>query len=931
MFKFVALLILCCSTTAIFAQQGNVISEIRVIGNRKIPKETVLARLFSHIGDTYDPATVERDFNSLWNTGYFEDVRIEEEESAKGAILDIFVREKPTIREINYKGLNSVSTSDVLDRFKKEKVGLTVESQYDPTRLARAVTVLKALLSEHGHQFATIKTVVPTIPPASVAINFQVKEGPTVKVGNITFTGNDNVSSRQLRAAMRNLRPIGIPHSIFFENLFAKTYDTSKLEEDSERVRAALQNKGYFRALVGEPATHIRNENGLSLFTFRAKTGKRIDIQMPIEEGDRYRLGGITFSGNKAVTNVKALRAQFAIKDGEYFNRTAIAKGLENLQKAYGQLGYINFSAIPTPRPDEAKKVVFLDIDIDEGKPFTVSRIEFTGNTVTRDRVIRRELFLEEGSVYNSALWEQSLLRLNQLDYFDPLRVEQDSTTTQDPDNGTVSLLLKVHEKGKNAIGLNGGVSGLSGSFLGLNYQTNNFLGLGETLSLQANIGNLSRNLSFGFTEPYLRNKPITLGFQVFSSKYDYNSSKSYQIATGGGNLPAAQQSLVQNYNQSTTGTTLSISYPLRKGFKRLGATYSFNDQSVQTFSPASQNLFQTLAFRSGIQGQNALTGIYSSAISFSYDYNKIGNPYRPREGEQLSAAVELAGLGGNVRYFRPVLVYKHFNAVRGIHPDRDGRNVFGYRLQLSYIQGIGGDVAPPFNRFYNGGESDLRGFDIRAATPYAFIPTRVNFQLTNPDGSTVPRDPTNSSLGAITVPIPVYGIVSVGGDASLINNIEYRIPIAGPVDLHLFNDFGIDTAIRKSQLRESVEGADQLNSPLYGCPDYVNGACVGGVQVHFDTRIRPIYGTNFVPRDSIGAEIGAMLPIVHAPFRIYYAYNPLRLSRTTLGENLITRGMFPAGGAGDYSYAQSQQLYGSIYQLREPAKTFRLSVSTTF
>jgi outer membrane protein insertion porin family len=932
MFSYVALFLLCCIAFPVFAQQGDVISEIRVIGNRKIPKETVLARLFTRIGEPYDPANVERDFNSLWNTGYFEDVRIEKEDTPKGVILDIFVTEKPTIRDIEYKGLSSVPISDVLDRLKKEKVGFTQESQYDPTKLARVVTVIQQLLGEHGHQFAKVTPKIIKIPPASVEVDFIVKEGPTVKVGRISFTGNQNVSARNLRGAMRNLKPIGIPHSIFLEDLFAKTYDASKLEEDSDRVRVALQDKGYFRAIVGEPVTHIHNENGLSLITFRPKTGKRIDIKLPIEEGERYRLGGITFSGNKFITNTKALRAQFATKDGEYFNYTATTKGLQNLQKAYGHLGYINMTAVPTPRVDQAKKLVYLDVDIDEGKPFRVSRIEFTGNTVTRDRVIRRELLLEEGSVYDSTAWETSILRLNQLDYFDPLRVEQDSTTTQDPDAGTVSLLLKVHEKGKNAIGLNGGVSGLSGSFIGLNYQTNNFLGLGETLSVQANVGNLSRTITLGFTEPYLHNKPITLGFQVFSRKYDYNSSKSYKIASGGGNLPAAQSSLVQNYNQDTTGVTMSIQYPLhRHAFQRVGATYSFDDASVKTFSAASQNLFQTLAFRSGIQGQNALEGIYTSAISLSYEYNKVGNPYRPRSGDSFSGAIELAGLGGNVRFFRPVIVYKHFNAMRGLHPDKSGRNVFAERVQLSYVQGFDGNVAPPFNRIFQGGEADLRGFDIRSGTPYAFIPTNVPFQLTNPDGSGVPRDPSNPSLGSITVPIPVYGIVSVGGDTSFVNNLEYRIPIAGPVDFKLFDDFGIDSAIRKTQLRESPEGISELNSPLYGCPVYVNGACTGGVQVPFSTLIRPIHGTNFVPRDSIGAEVGGMLPIIHAPVRVYYAYNPLRLHNSFLGQTLITRGMFPEGGAGDYSYAQAIQLYGSTYELREPSKTFRISVGTTF
>ena len=188
---------------------------------------------------------------------------------------------------------------------------------------------------------------------------------------------------------------------------------------------------------------------GLSLLTFRPNKGKRIDILMPVEEGDRYRLSSISFTGNKAVSNTRALRATFAIKDGDYFNATVIQKGLENLKKAYGQLGYINFGAIPKFEVNEANKTLAMTIDIDEGKPFYVSRIEITGNTLTRDRVIRRELLLEEGQVYNSQLWEYSLLRLNQLDYFDPLKIDQDSEAHQDTENGTVDLLLKVKEKGK--------------------------------------------------------------------------------------------------------------------------------------------------------------------------------------------------------------------------------------------------------------------------------------------------------------------------------------------------------------------------------------------------------------------------------------------------------------------------------------------------
>jgi len=950
MARLLLLVMLVFSAGAALAQTTQTIDDIRVIGNRRIPKETILARLFTHKGDPYDPVSVERDFNSLWNTGYFEDLRIEREDTEKGVILNVFVRERPTIREINYKGLNAVSVSDVLDRFKKEKVGLSVEGQYDPTKIKKAETVLRDILSEHGHQFATIKTEIKTIPPASVQVNFNVKEGPTVKVGEIKFTGNQHLSSLYLRRAMKNLKPIGIPYSIIFENLFAKTFDASKLEEDTERVRFAYRDKGYYNAAIEEPKTQIRDEGGLNWFTFRPNRGKRIDILLPVEEGARYRLGSITFTGNKAVTNVKALRATFAIKDGDWFNATVIGKGLDNLKKAYGQLGYINFGAIPKPVYDEQKKTVSLSIDIDEGKPFYVSRIEFTGNTITRDRVIRRELLLEEGQVYNSQLWEYSLLRLNQLEYFDPLKVDQDSEAHQNPEAGTVELLLKVKEKGKNSIGLNGGVSGLSGAFLGVNYQTNNFLGLGETLSVQGNLGNVSRQFLFGFSQPYIRNRPFNVGFQIFNNKQDFNAAKQYQATTGQSvNLTAAQQSLTQNYNQASTGLNFSVSYPLKRhAFQRLGFTYSLNKSTISAFSTASQTFFQTISFRSGIQGSNALAGIINSSASFSYIYNTINNPLRPRSGKEYSAVFQVAGIYGNLRYISPLVAYKSFRSMHYLTPSANGRNVLGLRAQLGYVQGFGGDVAPPQNRFYSGGEADLRGFDVRGATPYGYVPNRTTVQLTNPDGTCVPRDPNNPQLNqCIQVPIPVYGIASIGGDTNLSANAEYRIPIAGPVTFSFFDDFGIDSALNHGQLKQSPEGFATLIAPLYGCPVYNNGSCQGGIpgsEVGFQRNIRPISGTNFVPRMSLGAELGVIMPVVNAPFRFYFAYNPLRLyerpycNDVNLGSKvqscsaqLITRDLFPPGGAGDYTYNEAIEAYGAQNLFHEPRKTFRLTVSTTF
>jgi outer membrane protein insertion porin family len=923
--------------------QQDLIVDIKPHGNRRIPAETIKARIFSKAGDVYDPAAIERDFNALWNTGYFEDIRFEREQSPKGWILHIYLKERPTIREINYVGLNAVSTSDVLDRFKERKVGLSVENQYDPTKIKKAEVTLKQLLAEHGRQFATIRTEVRPIPPAAVAITFVVKEGPKVKVGRIRFRGNKHINDRTLRAAMKNLKPIGIPHSIFLENIFSKTYDATKLEEDTERVRAEYQNRGYFKVLVDDPKAEIHDtgHTGFHIPLIQPGLGKSVDITMPIEEGDRYHLASITFKNNKAIQSIAALRSLFPMKDGDIFSREKVAKGLENLRKAYGTDGYINFTSVPDTKFDDTKKTVDLVIDVDEGKQFYVRRIEFQGNTTTRDKVIRREIALEEGQIYNSRFWELSLLRLNQLGYFDQLKPDDPNTTERHLDEkaGTVDLTLKVHEKGKNSIGLQGGVSGLAGAFVGLNYSTNNFLGLGETLSVQASLGSRQRDLVFGFTEPYLFDRPIQAGFNVYTRKTSYDQARQYAILTGQNlNLPSAYLQNLQNYSQSSTGTSLSVSYPLRgkrRTSRRVGISYSFDRSSLVAVSSASKLLFENLNFR-GITGPNALNGIITSKLTPSFTLNSLDAAYAPHSGRSLFIGGEFSGLGGTVHTIRPIIQYKQF------FPVQKRRNAVGYNVQASFITGYGGIVAPPFERAYLGGENDLRGFDIRTVSPIAYLPSVQNVALRNPDGTFVPANPrfpvaigSNGACAANcwSIPVPYQQLVTPGGDLSIHGNVEYRITIAGPVAIAPFVDLGTDPILRTSQLQINPVQYQTLISTLFGCPMLTTAySCTGGQTISgIPQDLRPVPGTNWVARMSTGLELQTMLPVVNAPFRIYYAYNALRLDGSASPPVPITRGMFPVGGAGLYTYRTTLSTLGSTYTLLEPRKTFRFSVATTF
>jgi outer membrane protein insertion porin family len=445
-------------------------------------------------------------------------------------------------------------------------------------------------------------------------------------------------------------------------------------------------------------------------------------------------------------------------------------------------------------------------------------------------------------------------------------------------------------------------------------------------LSVQANIGNLQRNLSFSFTEPYLFDRPLQLGFTIYFTKFTYDQARQAALLSGQSiNLPSALQQNLQNYTQSSKGFSLTLSYPLHRSFKRVGISYSYDDSSIVALTTASQTLFNFLSF-SGISGPNALNGIITSKVTPSFSKNSVDRALFPHSGSSLYVGAEIAGLGGTVRTIRPVVQYTHWI------PVQKKRNTVGFRVQGSFLTGYGGLVPPPFQRFYDGGENDLRGFDIRSISPVAFLPNTTSIQLRNPDGSIVPKNPANPLQGAYTVPVPLDQIVFPGGDLSVVANLEYRITIAGPVALAPFVDLGVEPILRDSQLKINNGQFDLINSTIFGCPALDVGLnCIGGATHKFPQFLSPVAGTNWTPRMSTGLELQVFLPVINAPFRVYWAYNPLRLDNTVNAPIPITRSMFPLGAAGDYTFQLARNSFSPPYQLREPRKTFRFTVATTF
>ncbi len=900
------------------APTEDVIEAIEFRGARRVPQDTLKALMMTKKGDKYDEETLRRDFMALWNTGRFDDIRLEREAGKTGWILRFNLVERRVVRTIKYEGNKSITVSEILDRFKERKVGLSVETQYDPNKVQRARNVLLEYLSERGRQFATVEPVIRQLPPSSLEVVFRMDEGPKVKVAQIDIEGNKVFNDRIVRRAMKNLKPIGIPYSVFFEDLFAKTYDATKLDEDQERIRQFYMEKGYFMAKVIDHSVSIHDTGGKG-FRFPIfktnKPGKGADVSVTVDEGRLYRLNKINFQGVKLFRTPESLMGPlFGMREGDIFSTAKLRKGLESLGKLYGEFGYIDFVAEPSfdPLPNSAK--IDLTLSFDEGKQFFVRRIDFSGNTTTRDKVIRRELLIDEGDMFNSRLWELSILRLNQLGYFEALKEKEAADIKRDTKTNTVDLTLKVRERGKNSIQLNGGVSGIAGSFIGFSYSTNNFLGLGETLSLSSQLGDRIRQIEFGFTEPYFLGRPMQAGFTVFTTRFNYDQGREVSLLSGRNLIPLYDQlgsANLMNYISNSRGFTTFLSYPLKRSFARVGLTYGYNIQDIRTLTDASKTYFDYLYFQN-VGGPNPLDGIKTSQIIPSYNYNTVNHPITPTAGKRLSATVMFAGsfLGGTVNTIEPVIDAAYFRS--GFKKS----HVIGMHFSGRYISGYGGKVAPPFSRFYMGGENDIRGFEIWGISPFAYIPSQATVNVLNNDGTIRSQKIVNAdgsvSLAGVTQTIPIYQFVAPGGDTSLVANFEYRITIFGPVALAPFFDAGVNKVLQKSQLRLNPDRVTQLNGTF---PE----ASFAGTAV-----VAP--GTEGL-RTSTGLELQVMMPVVNAPFRLYWAYNPNR-ARTVLQPPIVAdRSYFP--NATTFNSAVLQ--FGRPTPFFEKASTFRFSIGRTF
>jgi len=603
-----------------------------------------------------------------------------------------------------------------------------------------------------------------------------------------------------------------------------------------------MRSKGYLQARHGEPRVEgvgpRRTGFPILPIPFLSSVDEGLRVIVPISEGKLYRIGELKVEGN-SIFSESAVRAVIGLNKGDVANGEKIGKALfEQLKKYYGGQGFIEYTAEPTPtfkenpqNPNEG--IVDFLISIEEGKQFTLRRLEFIGNTFTRDNVLRREVLVNEGDIYNENLWEYSVVKLNQLGYFDPIDKDKDAERRTNEEEATVDINLKVTERGRQQISFNGGISGVGGSFFGLEYSTNNLFGRGEVLSFNMAAGNRQKYFQFSFTEPYIKNRPVTAGFSLFAFSQQFfgegtflsqNTAAQIGAISPINSLSVSEENL---FTRDSYGGSLFLSAPLSEfyrkrrftQFSRIGASYQFSTSTVK--DPQVNTSGTPDQFIPVIYSQ---PNIITSRVTGTFTYDTRNASIDPTSGRELSAALALAGLGGDVRTYQPTLSYTQFIPVRrkkSEHPE-----VFGFRIiagsvgsfatsakvrdanSLAFVAGV-----PIFERFFLGDEFTIRGYNTRSISPIAPLDIFVTSQdvviASNASGTPVPVPGVNQSLASIglftgptgsnVVQLP-RSFTSIGGDTQVLGNFEYRIPIFGrTVSLAAFADIGSAFNLRTS------------------------------------------------------------------------------------------------------------------------------------
>ena len=682
------------------------------------------------------------DFRRLWDTRFLSDLWIEVEDDrfengVEGVKVIFNLEERERVKLVNYTGSDELDRGDIEDMLDGMELRIPLDTFVDPQAVSQIEVALRLMFAEKGYQFADVSHEITPVAggPKLVHVTFHMSEGPKVQIKKIDFVGNQVMSDRSLKRKMK-----GTKERWWLSFISGRgTYQPAKFEEDAEQIEGHYRNKGYIFAQVGQPEVTYREKSS------DGKT-QGVELRIHVSEGARYRVGDITFDGN-TVLRAEGLERLFNLKPGDVYNEEEVRDGILQAREVYGSFGYYEFSAFPDLQPREeaangtgtdaaatsarrdADPIADVTVRIQEGTQYFVNRITFVGNLTTHDDVIRREMRLVENGVFDSEALKYTVRRLNQMGYFEPLDDEAIQVDQAEQENQK-NVTLTLRERNTNSVSFGAGVSQFDGFFGTVSFQTTNFIGRGESLTVMMQSGSRSKNYQLAFTEPFLFGRPMSAGFNVYRRDIRY----------------------IGQFTQSSIGGDVTVGLQVAD-FTRLFTSYSYQEVKVKEVNPLYhqsdfflRDPFFADALLLGEEGGERTISKVTPTIRF----NTVDHPIFPSQGRSYSLSLGLAGLGGNTKFYKPT--------VEGIWYFRHtSRTSLGLRGQAQFVAPYAGTTQLPiFEQLVLGGEFSVRGYDIRTIGP---------------------RD-------------QVTGLV-IGGNKSLLFNGEYSITIASPVRLIFFYDAG--------------------------------------------------------------------------------------------------------------------------------------------
>lgn len=651
---------------------GDAIERIDIEGNKKISRDTILFYMKSRENTQFIEEKVREDMKILWETGFFETIRIESRDGRNGKILKVVAIENPLISSVTYKIGKKVKETDITTKLQENNISLVALSYFSPVKLKKAEGIIRAFLLEKGFNDGKVE-IDKKINNEQVSLVIQIDPGSKTKIGVIDFPGLNPklVSPSALHWGMKNNKQ----HDFLSVVQSKDVYNREKIEEDLEEVRIRLQQRGYMEARVGTPEFgEVRK------LTLAGKSQKMMKISIPIELGPQYKLNSIKVEGTKVI-KPDYLKSFFKMKPKQIYNAKKRKKAIEEINKFYGGLGYLYCQANAQENLDPVNRMVDLVVNIHEGEVVFVGKLEFRGNTFTKDHVLRREWFLREGMRMSTSALENSIRRMKQLGL---VTVDKMPDLKPDPQNPQkVDIVTEVKEMNRQMINFNVGYSGYQGLFVSLGYSTQNFLGMGEQLSINFLHGTRSKDYQFAFTEPYLFNLPANFGFDVFRTHT---------------NIPGYPE-------RKDEGFTLSSSW---RFWKYWGTSISYGLQFTETQIPTTES--ET--------GEIVPSPYYSiwyypgkrniSYISPTIQYTTVDSPIFPSSGVKYLLNYRFSGgpLGGDIYMHKVKLEFVKFQPLWR-------RHTLGFHLVYQGLKTFGGkNDYPYYERFILGGEQSIRGYD---------------------------------------------------------------------------------------------------------------------------------------------------------------------------------------------------------------------------